>query len=79
MDSELFSKVVKGIKGVGRIEALLLLPMAALNLAIVVRSVGADELEFRLCMLSGMIVGLPGLAGQRFYRSVPAGFPEIDV
>ncbi len=38
-----------------------------------------DQLELCLCMLVGMAVGPPGLAGQRSHRSVPAGLSEVEV
>ena len=44
MDSELLSEVVQGVKAVGGIEALLVLPVAALHLAVMAGRVGADEL-----------------------------------
>ena len=44
MDGELLGEVVQGIKTVAGIEALLVLPVAALHLSVVARGVGADEL-----------------------------------
>ena len=44
MDSELFSEVIQGVETVGGIEALLVLPVATLHLAVVAGSVGTDEL-----------------------------------
>ena len=51
VDGELISKVIKGIKGVGRIETLLILPMAALDLAVVGWSIGTNKLvpDAELC------------------------------
>ena len=54
MDSKLLFKVCKGIKAVGRVEAFLVLAVAALCLAIMPGCVRADELMadtklFRRC------------------------------
>ena len=38
-----------------------------------------DQLQFCLCVLIRMTVGTPRLTGQRFYRSIPANSPEVDV
>ena len=38
-----------------------------------------DQLQLRLCVLVGMAVGTSGLTGQRLHRSIPAGFPEVDI
>ena len=44
VDSELLGEVIQGIKGVGIVEALLILAVTALNLAVVPGSIGTDEL-----------------------------------
>ena len=44
MDSELFRKVIQGVKAVAGVKTLLVLPVAALHLAVMTRRVGADEL-----------------------------------
>ena len=44
MDGELLIKIVQRIKTVAGIEAFLVLPVAALHLAVVARRVGTDEL-----------------------------------
>ena len=44
MDGELLCEVVQGIKAVAGVEAFLVLPVAALHLAVMAWSVGADEL-----------------------------------
>jgi len=38
-----------------------------------------DQLQLRLCVLVGMAVGPPGLAGQGCHAPIPAGLPEVDV
>ena len=38
-----------------------------------------DQFEFRFCVLVGVAVGPPGLAGQGLRRPAPAGLPEVDV
>ena len=51
MDSELPGEVVQGVKVAVGVEALLVLPMAALDLAVVTWGVGTDELvaDAQLC------------------------------
>ena len=51
VDSELLSEVVQGVKTAVGVEALLVLPMAALDLSIVTWGVGTDELvaDAQLC------------------------------
>ena len=44
MDSELFCEVIEGVETVAEVKALLVLPVAALHLAIVVRCIGTNEL-----------------------------------
>lgn len=44
MDSKLLCKVVQRVKGVAGIEALLVLPVAALHLTVVAWRVGTDKL-----------------------------------
>ena len=44
VDGELTSEVIKGIKGVGVIKALLVLTVAAFDLAVVPGSIGTNEL-----------------------------------
>ena len=44
MDGELFREVIQRVKRVAGIETLLILAVAALDLAIVARGVGADQL-----------------------------------
>lgn len=44
MDSELLGEVIEGEKSVTGVKALLVLPVAALHLAVVARRVGTDEL-----------------------------------
>ena len=44
VDSELLCKVVQGVKAVAGVKAFLVLPVAALYLAVVARRIGADEL-----------------------------------
>ena len=44
VDSELLGKVIQGVKAVRGIETFLVLPVAALHLAVVARSIGTDEL-----------------------------------
>ena len=44
VDSELFGKIVQGVKGAAGVEALLILPVAALHLAVMTRCVRMDEL-----------------------------------
>ena len=39
----------------------------------------SDQLQLCLRVLVGMAVRPPGLAGQGLRRSIPAGFPEVDV
>ena len=55
VDGELTSEVIRGIKGVGRIEALLIFSMAAFDLAVVPGSIGTNELvsdaELSSCVL----------------------------
>ena len=43
MDSELFGEVIKGVKAVAGVKTLLVLPVAALHLAVVAWRVGADQ------------------------------------
>ena len=38
-----------------------------------------DQLQLRLCVLVGMAVRPPGLAGQGCHTPIPAGLPEVDV
>ena len=38
-----------------------------------------DQLQLRLCVLVGMAVRPPGLAGQGCHAPIPAGLPEVDV
>ena len=44
MDSELLCEVIQGVKAVAGVKAFLVLPVAALHLAVVARCIGADEL-----------------------------------
>ena len=44
MDGELLCEVVQRIKGVARVKALLILTVAALDLAVVPRGIRANEL-----------------------------------
>ena len=44
MDGELFREVIQRVKRVAGIETLLILAVAALDLAVVARGVGADQL-----------------------------------
>ena len=44
MDSELLGEVIEGEKSVTGVKALLVLPVAALHLAVMTRRVGPDEL-----------------------------------
>ena len=44
MDGKLLGEVLEGVKAVGRIETLLILPVATLHLAVVSWCVGTDEL-----------------------------------
>ena len=44
MDGKLLSEVIQRVKAVGGIEALLILPVAALHLAVVAGRIGANEL-----------------------------------
>ena len=37
-----------------------------------------DQLPIRLCVLVGMAVRVPGVAGQGLYLHIPVGFPEVD-
>ena len=43
MDGKLLGEVLEGVKAVGRIETLLILPVATLHLAVVSWRVGTDE------------------------------------
>ena len=43
MDGKLLGEVLEGVKAVGRIETLLILPVATLHLAVVSWCVGTDE------------------------------------
>lgn len=38
-----------------------------------------DQLQFRLCVLVGVVMRPPGPAGQRLHRPIPASFPEVDI
>ena len=42
MGGKLFCEVLEGVKAVGRIETLLILPVAALHLAVVSGRIGAN-------------------------------------
>ena len=44
MDSELLGEVIEGVETVTGVKALLVLPVASLDLAVVARCVGTDEL-----------------------------------
>ena len=44
MDGELLCEVVQGIKAVAGVETFLVLPVAALHLAVVARGIWTDEL-----------------------------------
>ena len=44
MNGELLCKVIQGIERAARVEAFLILTVAALDLAVVARGVGADQL-----------------------------------
>ena len=44
MDSELLGEVIEGVETVTGVKALLVLPVAALHLAVVARRIGPDEL-----------------------------------
>ena len=44
MDSELLGEVIEGVETVTGVKALLILPVASLDLAVVARCVGTDEL-----------------------------------
>ena len=52
MDGKLLCKVVQGVKVMTRIKAFLILPVAALHLTIVARSIGTNELVSD-CQFSG--------------------------
>ena len=44
VDSELLCEVIQGVKAVAGVKAFLVLPVAALHLAVVARRIGTDEL-----------------------------------
>lgn len=90
MDSELLCKVIQGIKAVAGIESLLVLPVAALHLAVVAGCVGADEFVADAQLSSGSLkqsgqiplaVGKPvgklkAIVGlDAFHPDAPAGIP----
>ena len=55
MDSELLGEVIEGEKSVTGVKALLVLPVAALHLAVVARRVGTDELVVYTELCSGSL------------------------
>ena len=90
MDSELFCEVIQGVKAVAGVKAFLVLPVAALHLAVVAGRVGTDELvadtQFPGCFLEkGRQIALTVektvgelktvVSLDAFHADAPAGIP----
>ena len=90
VDSELFCEVIQGVKAVAGVKAFLVLPVAALHLAVVAGRVGTDELvadtQFPGCFLEkGRQIALTVektvgelktvVSLDAFHADAPAGIP----
>jgi hypothetical protein len=62
VSSELLTKVSEGVEAVGAVEALLVLPVAALDLAVVPGRVGSDQLVAYAQGSGGGLKERPGFA-----------------